>query len=433
MNNVRALAAKTVQDVAYRGRSLSTQLPPILAQCKPRDKGLLQALCYGALRYHFRLKKILQLQMSKPLKTKDSDIESLLIVGLYQLIYMRTPGHAAVSEAVTATQALKKGWAKGLVNGVLRNCQRNLDTLQAQADTHYSSQYAHPEWLIKKLQRAWPEQWQEVLEANNQHPPMTLRINTQHHTPESYQQQLLKLQIPATLHPHSQAALTLEQPQDVAQLPGFTDGWLSVQDSAAQLAAQLLDTQASERVLDACAAPGGKSCHILERQPQLKTLVAIDSDATRLARVEENLQRLKLSATLHCADASDPSSWWNGEQFERILLDAPCSATGVIRRHPDIKLLRKESDIDELVRVQQRILEALWPLLKVGGRLLYATCSLLPSENSDQLSQFLARHPEAKEHIIAADWGVSCTVGRQILTGEAGMDGFYYGCIEKSA
>ncbi len=433
MNNVRALAAKTVQDVAYRGRSLSTQLPPILAQCKPRDKSLLQALCYGALRYHFRLKKILQLQMSKPLKTKDSDLESLLIVGLYQLLYMRTPGHAAVSEAVTATQALKKGWAKGLVNGVLRNCQRNFDALQAQADGHYSSQYSHPEWLIKKLQQAWPEQWREILEANNQHPPMTLRINRQHHSPESYQQQLLKLHINATPSPHTPSALTLEQPHDVSQLPGFADGWLSVQDGAAQLAAQLLDAQAGERVLDACAAPGGKSCHILERQPQLKALVAIDNNATRLARVEENLQRLKLNATLHCADASTPPNWWNGEPFERILLDAPCSATGVIRRHPDIKLLRKESDIDALVTLQQHILEALWPLLKVGGRLLYATCSLLPSENSEQLSQFLARHPEAKEHIIAADWGISCTVGRQILTGDAGMDGFYYGCIEKIA
>ena len=433
MNNVRALAAKTVQDVAYRGRSLATQLPPILAQCKPRDKSLLQALCYGALRYHFRLKKLLQLQMSKPLKTKDSDIESLLIVGLYQLLYMRTPGHAAVSEAVTATQALKKGWAKGLVNGVLRNCQRNLDTLQAQADTHYSSQYSHPDWLIKKLQQAWPEQWQDILEENNQHPPMTLRINAQHHTPESYQQQLLKLQIDSTPHPHSPSALTLAEPQDVTQLPGFAEGWFSVQDGAAQLAAPLLDAQAGERILDACAAPGGKSCHILERQPQLKELVAIDSDATRLARVEENLQRLKLSATLHCTDAGDPSSEWNGEQFERILLDAPCSATGVIRRHPDIKLLRKESDIDELARVQQHILEALWPLLKVGGRLLYATCSLLPKENSEQLSQFLASHPEAQEHIITANWGIRCTVGCQILTGEAGMDGFYYGCIEKIA
>lgn len=431
MKNVRALAAKTVQDVAYKGRSLSTLLPPVLERCKPRDRGLLQELCYGTLRYHFRLKPLLQQQMSKPLKAKESDLESLLLVGLYQLLYLRTPGHAAVSETVSAVQELKKGWAKGLVNGVLRNCQRNLDKLQTAVDAHYSSQYAHPDWLIERLQQAWPEQWQAILEANNQHPPMTLRINAQHFTPEAYQQQLLKQQINATLHPHSPTAVTLEKPQDVAQLPGFADGWLSVQDSAAQLAAQLLNAQKGDRVLDACAAPGGKSCHILEQQPQLKTLVAIDCDASRLTRIEENLQRLKLKATLHCADASDPSSWWDGEQFECILLDAPCSATGVIRRHPDIKLLRKESDIDELVALQQRILEALWPLLKVGGRLLYATCSVLPDENSDQLSRFLANHPAAKEQTITAEWGQPCTVGRQILPGEAGMDGFYYACLEK--
>ncbi len=433
MKNVRALAAKTVQDVAYKGRSLATLLPVALERCKPRDRGLLQELCYGTLRYHFRLKPLLQQQMSKPLKTKESDLESLLLVGLYQLLYLRTPGHAAVSETVSAVQELKKGWAKGLVNGVLRNCQRNLDKLQTAVDAHYSSQYAHPEWLIERLQQAWPEQWQAILEANNQHPPMTLRINAQHLTPEAYQQQLLTQQINATLHPHSPTAVTLEKPQDVAQLPGFADGWLSVQDSAAQLAAQLLNAQKEDRVLDACAAPGGKSCHILEQQPQLKTLVAIDCDASRLTRIEENLQRLKLKATLHCADASDPSSWWDGEQFECILLDAPCSATGVIRRHPDIKLLRKESDIDELVALQQRILEALWPLLKVGGRLLYATCSVLPDENSDQLSRFLANHPAAKEQTITAEWGQPCAVGRQILPGEAGMDGFYYACLEKRA
>lgn len=431
MKNVRALAAKTIQDVTHGGRSLSTLLPYALERCKPRDRALLQELCYGALRYHLRLDHLLQQQMSKALKAKDSDIKSLLIVGLYQLLYMRTPGHAAVSETVSAVQELKKGWAKGLVNGVLRNCQRNLEELQIQADAHYSSQFAHPEWLIERLQRAWPNDWRKILEANNQYPPMTLRVNPLHNERSHYLQHLSEQQIEATLSPYSHTGLTLTKPQDVTQLPGFNEGWFSVQDAAAQLSGTLLDAQPGERVLDACAAPGGKSCHILESQPALDELVAIDCEAERLKRVEANLNRLNLTATLLCADASDTARWWDGKPFDRILLDAPCSATGVIRRHPDIKLLRKNDDIDKLAKLQNDILEALWPLLKVGGRLLYATCSVLPEENSEQLSAFLTRHPDAREVTLAAEWGRVCNVGRQILPGEHQMDGFFYGCIER--
>lgn len=431
MNNVRAVAAKTIQEVAYKGRSLSTLLPQAQEQCKPRDRALLQELCYGALRYHFRLSQLLKLQMSKALKAKDGDIESLLIVGLYQLIYMRTPGHAAVSETVSAVQELKKGWAKGLINGVLRNCQRNLEELQSQADENYSSQYAHPGWLIERLQRAWPNEWQQILQANNQYPPMTLRVNSSQQNRDEYLALLIEQQTNATASQYSHCAITLEKPTDVGLLPGFANGTVSVQDAAAQLSAQLLDAQPGERILDACAAPGGKTCHILELQPKLTELLAIDCEAERLKRVEENLSRLKLQAKLCCADASDPNSWWDEQLFDRILLDAPCSATGVIRRHPDIKLLRHDSDIDALVTLQQQILEALWPLVKKGGRLLYATCSVLPEENSQQLVNFLHRHPEAREITIDEAWGRSCEVGRQILPGELGMDGFYYGCLER--
>ncbi len=433
MKNVRALAAKCVYDVACHGRSLSTQMPAAVERCRPRDRALLQELCYGTLRYYPRLSVILQQLMSKSLKAKDRDIESLLLVGLYQLCYLRTPGHAAVSETVSGVQELKKGWAKGLVNGVLRNALRALDTLQADADGRFESQYAHPQWLIEKLQKAWPDQWQQILQANNQYPPMTLRINELHQARDTYQQRLAEQQIESTQSPYAHAALTLQQAQDVSQLPGFTEGWFSVQDGAAQLSAQLLDAQPNERILDACAAPGGKTCHILESQPQLMELIALDCEADRLKRVEENLARLQLQATLHCADAAAPDSWWDGKPFDRILLDAPCSATGVIRRHPDIKLLRKPEDIGELVTLQARILEALWPLLKVGGRLLYATCSSLPEENSQQLAAFLARHPEAQEISINAAWGHPCEVGRQILPGEENMDGFYYGCLERRA
>jgi len=274
MKNVRALAAKTVYEVATHGRSLSNLLPPALERCRPRDRALLQELCYGALRYYFRLNSILQQQMSKPLKPKDRDIEALLIVGLYQLLYMRTPGHAAVSETVSAVQELKKGWAKGLTNGVLRNCQRNLDELQSEADNNFSSQYAHPEWLIERLQLAWPEQWQQIVTENNQYPPMTLRVNQHQQSREQYLQLLTEQGIETVASDYAAAAITLNKPQDVNELPCFAEGGVSVQDGAAQLSAQLLAAQPGERVLDACAAPGGKSCHILESQSQLAELVA---------------------------------------------------------------------------------------------------------------------------------------------------------------
>jgi len=431
MLNVRVAAARVVADVSCRGRSLATLMPQFQGKIKQTERGLCQELCYGTLRFQPRLEQILKQLMPRPLKAKDSDVHSLLLVGLYQLLYLRIPAHAAVDETVSATKGLKKPWSRGLVNGVLRNFQRRQAELLALADSDFVGQYAHPEWLIRRLQQAWPEDWQAMLQANNQYPPMTLRVNALRQSRDDYLQRLKELGIAAQPCAFSFQGITLTHAQDVQQLPGFSEGWVSVQDQAAQLAATLLDLQDGQRVLDACAAPGGKTCHILERAPALQQLVAIDQDEGRLQRVAQNLARLGLQAKLICGDAADPQSWWDGEGFDRILLDAPCSASGVIRRHPDIKLLRHDSDIGPLAQLQGEILRAAWSLLKRGGRLVYATCSVLPDENSRQIGVFLAECPDAREIPIDASWGRACDHGRQILPGEAQMDGFYYACLER--
>jgi 16S rRNA (cytosine967-C5)-methyltransferase len=356
----------------------------------------------------------------------------LLLLGLYQLGYMEIPPHAAVSETVAVTALLKnKSWARGLVNAILRRFQREKETLNAQLDKDETASSAHPAWLIKLLKEAWPQAWSDIVAANNQRPPMTLRINRRHNSREDYRMTLEAAGLASEPALHAPDALTLAQPVNVDQLPGFSKGDVSVQDAAAQLAAVLVAPEPGMRVLDACAAPGGKTGHLLEICSDIE-LTAIDIEAKRLAGVEQNLTRLRLNAKLLAADAATPSAWWDGKPFDRILLDAPCSASGVIRRHPDIKLLRQADDIGQLVRLQASILEALWPLLKPGGTLIYATCSVLPQENSDQLANFLAKHEDATERALEVPWGQAATVGRQILPGQDGMDGFFYACIEKT-
>lgn len=430
--NARAIAALVLAEVLGEGRSLSSALPSQLKQTPAgRDAGLVQELCFGVARYAPRLQALADALLQRPLKRKDVAVQALLLIGLYQLIYLRTPPHAAVAEAVAATRQLGFDWASGLVNGVLRQFQRESEALQAQVDGDEACALAHPRWLLEMVRKAWPEQWRAVLEANNARPPMTLRVNARLGTPEQYQQRLQQAGIVAQAMAGVPSALVLAEPCEVGLLPGFDHGWVSVQDGAAQMAAFLLDLAPGQRVLDACAAPGGKTCHILEQQPALAELVALDSDALRLERVRENLARLSLQATLVCADAADTAIWWDGQGFDRILLDAPCSATGVIRRHPDIKLLRRPDDIAALVAQQQRLLQALWPLLKPGGRLVYATCSILPRENSGQVAAFLASHDDARECAVDPAWGRSCAHGRQQLPGEQGMDGFYYAVLER--
>lgn len=424
--NLRASAARVLFQVVEKGNSLSDCLPPELTKLKdPRDRALLQAICFGVCRWYFRLDAIAQKLLDKPLKDKDQDIYILILVGLYQLIDMRIPGYAAVSETVAATKSFKKIWAKALLNGVLRQYQRKADEF---------SQFAldsHPDWFIQKIKNAYPKEWKNILTANNQHPPMVLRVNQQRMTREKYLEKLLAADIKAHIIAETNAAIGLEEAVDVLQLPGFSAGDVSVQDAAAQLAAELLQLEPNQRVLDACAAPGGKTAHILESQPKLTECVAVDNSAIRMDSVYENLQRLRLQATCIVADVGDLKTWWNEKSFDRILLDAPCSASGVIRRHPDIKLLRREEDIPNLAKEQLRLLKTIWTTLKPGGLLVYATCSIFPEENVQVLKEFLQQQPDAKEEKITASWGGDCEIGRQILPGMHSMDGFYYCSLRK--
>ena len=428
--NSRLIAAQILYRVVKEGQSLTVALDNSLANiADAKDRAFIQVLCYGVCRYYYRLEFILNQLLSKPLRNKELDIKLLALLGLYQLQYMRVKPHAAVSETVAAIK--KKSWAKSLVNAVLRNYLRQQTELEQQADKDLLASSSHPQWLISAIQQDWNQQAAKIFDENNQQPPMTLRVNCQQGDRVRYLQKLAEQDIAAQALAHCDVAIQLEKPVVVELLPNFDKGEVSVQDQAAQLASELLELQAGQRVLDVCAAPGGKTAHILETQPDLAELIAIDIDEKRLARVEENLQRLQLTARCLAADATTPEKWWDGKPFQRILLDAPCSALGVIRRHPDIKLLRRETDIAALQTLQQEILQANWKLLATGGILVYATCSILKQENELQIKQFLAEHDDAEERVINADWGIACEHGRQIMTGDSGMDGFYYARLRK--
>jgi len=430
MINLRMLAARTVYQVLIHGRSLSDCLPDALTRVRDaRDQSFLQAMCYGVCRWYYRLDALAHSLLEKPLKLKDQDIHCLILVGLYQLTEMRVPAHAALDETVSAAQAFKKPWAKGLVNAVLRSYQRSAAELNEKMLQTLVTLYMHPQWIIDQVQKNWLLEWQDILTANNQRPPFALRVNQKYISRERYLEKLKSTNMNARIIPETQAGIFLEQPVDVQDLPGFLIGEVSVQDGAAQLAAELLDLKTGQRVLDMCAAPGGKTAHILELQPDVE-LVAVDRDEKRLQDVRNNLARLQLLATCVCADAGD-REWSDGQLFDRILLDAPCSASGVIRRHPDIKILRRATDIAKLVHEQTRLLNAAWDLLKPGGLLVYATCSIFPEENVTVLQAFLTSHPDAVEEKIRMDWGKSCAVGRQILPGMHDMDGFYFARLKR--
>ncbi len=434
--NTRLVAARVLTRVLQDGQSLTAALDKaFLGIESSKDRAFIQALCYGVCRQYHRLDFILSQLLDKPLK--DAEVKALALVGLYQLNFMRVKAHAAVSETVLA--AAKKAWAKSLINALLRTYLREQEGLDGKADKCQVAALSHPDWLIKHIEQDWPEQALKILLENNQQPPMVLRVNLAKTSREHYLELLTAQDIAGEAVSFCPSAIKLDKPAPVEMLPGFADGLISVQDTAAQLAAGLLDAQPGHRVLDVCAAPGGKTAHILESQLQLKELVAVDIDASRMQRVSENLQRLGLQATLLIGDAANPAEWWDGKLFDRILLDAPCSALGVIRRHPDIKLLRRAEDIGQLQTLQKAILQAVWPLLAPGGQLLYATCSILKQENEQQVHAFLAKHGDAVELPLfpssglgAAGWGVAGVCGRQILTGESAMDGFYYARISKS-
>lgn len=431
--NPRLAAARALAAVLSGKASLNSSLPAQLDKVDERDRALTQDLAFGTARWQPRLDLLAAQLLQKPFKAADADVQALLLVGLYQLFYSRIPAHAAIGETVGCADKLKKPWAKGLLNAVLRRAQREGETLLAGMERDPVVRTAHPRWLQKSLKAFWPEQWEAICAANNAHPPMILRVNRRHHSRDAYLALLADAGISASACQYSRDGIVLAEACDVRGLPGFAEGWVSVQDEAAQLSADLLELAPGQRVLDACCAPGGKTCHLLEAEPGLAHMVAIDLEAKRLTRVRENLDRLKLDAELIACDARETASWWDGKPFQRILLDAPCSATGVIRRHPDIKLTRQAEDIPALAALQGELLDALWPTLEVGGMLLYATCSSLPTENTEVIAAFLARTPGARELALATEAGLRQPHGRQLLAQDGGHDGFYYAKLIKIA
>jgi 16S rRNA (cytosine967-C5)-methyltransferase len=433
----RAVAAEAVDTVVTNGKSLDAAIAEHEHRVAPEDRALLRMLCYGSLRHHWQLREWIDGLLQRPLQRRDSVIYSLLAVGLLQISDTRIPDHAAVSQTVEAARQLRRPKLAGLVNACLRRFQR--ENIAADPPTSEEARWNHPQWLIDQTKRDWPDDWQEVLTANNERAPMWLRVNSAMSTSDEYRKELAAADIEAEGIEGIPGALRLAKPCPVDTLPGFNEGRVSVQDGAAQLAAEwLLNGQVRTRVLDACAAPGGKSGHLLEKGGVSLELMALDNDASRVVRIAENLARLGRHATIVTADASKPEEWWDGRPFDGILLDAPCSATGVIRRHPDIKLLRRASDVQSLARLQRDLLEALWSVLAPDGRLLYATCSTLTAENDGVVRQFLKMHDDARETDVLPNNNIRDLMrrkacGYQILPGTAQLDGFYYACLEKKA
>lgn len=430
MINPRCLVVSVLKQVIQSGHALSSELDTQLNKHTGNDRAVIHEMTYGVMRYYELLIFIENQLVKKKIKAKDADIRMLLLVGLYQLLYMDIPDYAVVSETVDVAKTFRKQWAVSFLNGVFRQFIRHKEEILANVENNEAAKWQHPAWLIKKIKKSWPEQWQSILNANNEKPPLFLRINQRKTTVKDYQQ-LLKQDGFNSESVHSvPAALLLDKTTNVLLLPKFDQGYFSVQDAGAQIAAHLLKPETGQIILDACAAPGGKSCHLLENCQEIQ-LTALDIDEKRSQKIRANLSRLQLKATVKTADASTPELWWNGQQFDKIILDAPCSATGVIRRHPDIKYLRRATDIADLHKQQGALLCHLWPLLKQNGTLLYITCSVLKEENDVQMQQFFEHHEDAALAVIQADWGEVCEYGRQILPGEKRMDGFYYALLIK--
>ncbi|MTH48494.1 16S rRNA (cytosine(967)-C(5))-methyltransferase RsmB [Intestinirhabdus alba] len=423
--NLRSMAAQAVELVVEQGQSLSNVLPPLQQKILDKDKALLQELCFGVLRTLPQLDWLINKLMSRPMTGKQRTVHYLIMVGFYQLLHTRIPAHAALAETVEGAVAIKRPQLKGLINGVLRQFQRQQETLLAEFAAS-EARFLHPAWLLKRLQKAYPTRWESIAEANNQRPPMWLRVNRTHHTRDGWLALLEEAGMKGFVHPDYPDAVRLESPAPVHTLPGFDKGWVTVQDASAQGCIAFLQPKNGEQIVDLCAAPGGKTTHILEAAPEA-ALLAVDIDEQRLSRVHDNLKRLGMQATVKQGDGRYPTQWCGEQQFDRILMDAPCSATGVIRRHPDIKWLRRDRDIAELARLQAEILDAIWPRLKPGGTLVYATCSVLPEENAQQIKAFLQRTANAE----LSETGTPEQPGLQKLPGAEEGDGFFYAKLIK--
>ena len=432
---VRASAARLVSQVIDRGRSLDELLAGDADEGSAR--GLKRSLCYGTLRWHFRLVEVLRRLCERPLDQMAPELRALLEVGLFQMLSGEVAPHAAVAETVGATRVLGHARASGFVNAVLRRFQREQEAVLADVDRDLAVRTAHPRWFVDMLRRDRPTSFESILDADNAHPPMWLRVNRTRTDPAAYAAELEAAGRRVTRHAYAPDALLIEPPTDVYSLPGFAEGLVSVQDAAAQLAVDVLGPQPGERLLDACAAPGGKTCHLLERVGGRADVTALDVSESRLGRVRENLERLGLKARVMAGDIARPQAWWDGRPFDRILLDVPCSATGVIRRHPDIKVLRRARDIPALAHRQADMLAAAWGLLRPGGTFLYTSCSVLRAEDEGVIEGFLASAGDATDLTAGRTGGwpdrAAVGPGRLVQSGEADMDGFYYACLGKAS
>ncbi len=428
--NSRAAAAKVCWQIIDQGRSLDSALNDYIANQQPsvKDKGFVQEVVYGVCRWYGELDQVSKKYLRSPIRKKDRVVHFILLVGFYQLRHLQTADHAAIAETVQACKQLNKVWAKKLVNGCLRNHQRS------PAEVSNPINLSHGEWLQGQIIEAWPNHSLAIMHANNQRPPMCLRVNTAHQSRDDYLEKLEKAEIAATIDQSSPDGIILGQPVSVSKLPEFNVGACSVQDTAAQLAAHILEAKPGDTILDACAAPGGKTAHMLERMENKGLMHALDVSEKRCEQLHETLARLSFDASVFCADATLPPTWSPPEHgYDKILIDAPCSGLGVIRRHPDIKHHRRPDDIQKLNAIQQKLIENLWQLLKPGGTMLYMTCSILPSENDHQIKRFLSSNKEAHAVAVAHPSALSLEHGVQTLQGVHAMDGFYYALLQKAS
>lgn len=430
MTDTRALAAQALAEVALRGASLRDAMERYAPKLQDsRDRALLMALLSDGARWWLRFDAALDRLLEKPLRQKEPAIHALLVLGLVQLEILQLPEYAAVAATVQAARALQRPRMAGLVNAILRRWQRERTELLTALDAKPQTRHAHPAWLAKTIARDWPQHADAIMAADNREPPLMLRANARRTQRDALIERLQADGYSAEAHPWLADGIALPHSADVTRMPGFAEGLFAVQDGAAQVAADLADVHDGQRVLDACAAPGGKACHLLERADI--ALTALEFDAGRAARIRQNLERLGLRANVMIGDAGESANWWDGQAFDCILIDAPCSATGVLRRRPDVRLHRRDSDIPAMATQQQRILNALWPLLAPGGKLVYITCSLLRAENEAIVEAFLAGQADAETVAFTLPAGQPAKPGWQILPGDGDLDGMYYAVLGK--
>ncbi len=427
--NPRLAAALAVERVVYRGQQLNRTLDTALSGHEAADKRLIAEIVNGVTRWFWLLDSYVSSLVARPLRRKDRDVHSLLLTGLYQLEFTRVPSHACVNETVQAVRELGKSWAGPFLNAVMREFLSNRDEHCEQAESDDSARYSHPAWMIQVLKQQWPDHWSKILQANNSKPEMFLRVNTSECSVREYLDILASHDIPAVVDSVSPFGIRLQKRVHVEQLPEFGRALVSVQNPASQLVAPLMDIQPGHRVLDACSAPGGKLLHMLDLHPSLQSITAVDIDEDRCAEIVDNLERAGRYATVVTADASQPDTWWDGKLFDRILIDAPCSATGIISKHPDIKHHRQTEDIENSVSTQSNLLEALLPLLDEHGKLIYTTCSIFREENEGQVSELLQRYPEFVSEMLPESLGLHTGNGYQRLQGVHDGDGFFYAVL----